>query len=185
MTTDLDWQVGAPAQPPEGALALLTAAFAEPPYAYPPARLARRLDAWDGLLGERGFRCVEARRGGRLVGIAWGWPTRGLVDGLYAGLYRTMRASLGSSMLLLRGTEVVEVAVHPAAQGEGIGGQLLDRLTDGGPGWLLARADAPAAAWYRRHGWQHVGSLGQPGAAGPVGAGAVDARVALEVLVRS
>ncbi len=171
--TDLDWRVGAPIRPPEGALELLTAAFAGLPYAYPPERLAGRLDAWDRLLGERAFRCVEARRSGRLVGIAWGWPTRGLVDGLYAGLYRTMRASLGPAMLLLQGTEVVEVAVDPAAQGDGIGGQLLERLTDGGPGWLLARADAPAAAWYRRHGWQHVATVGAGGAGVP-----------LEVLVR-
>ena len=97
----------------------------------------------------------------------------GLVDGLYAGLYRSMRASLGPTMLLLRGTEVVEVAVEPAAQSTGIGGQLLERLTDGGPGWLLARADAPAAAWYRRHGWEHVGSVA-----------AVGTDVSLEVLVR-
>lgn len=173
----VEWRVGAPSHPPEGALELLGAAFAGPPYAYPPERLAGRLDAWDRLLAEHGFRCVEARRGGRLVGIAWGWPTRGLVDGLYAGLYRMMRASLGPTMLLLKGTEVVEVAVDPAAQGVGIGGELLERLTDGGPGWLLARADAPAAAWYRRHGWRSVGSVAS---VAPVGSD-----VLLEVLVRA
>lgn len=160
---DLEVTVGAPGHPPDGAFELLTAAFAGPPYAYPPERLAARLAAWDRLLGESGFRCVEARRAGRLVGIAWGWPTRGLVDGLYAGLYRTMRASLGPAMLLLRGTEVVEVAVDPAAQGEGIGGRLLERLTDDGPGWLLARADAPASGWYQRRGWRPVGSVAPAG----------------------
>lgn len=171
-TTGLTWRVGAPAEPPDGAQDLLAAAFAGPPYGYPPERVAGRLTAWERLLGETGFRCVEARRDARLVGIAWGWPTRGLVDGLYAGLYRTMRDRLGPAMLLLRGTEVVEVAVSPDAQGAGIGGGLLGRLTDDGPGWLLARADAPACAWYQRHGWARVGSVDHPG-------------VTLDVLVRS
>ncbi|MEO7059040.1 MAG: GNAT family N-acetyltransferase [Lapillicoccus sp.] len=173
MTSELTWRVGAPAQPPAGTLELLTAAFAAPPYAYSPERVAGRLAAWDRLLGERDFRLVEARRGsdlGPLVGVAWGWPTGDLVGGVYAGLYRRMRESLGPAMLALRGTEVVEVAVDPAAQGQGIGQGLLDRLTGGGPGWLLARAESPASGWYRRHGWDPVGT--------------VDIGVLLEVLVR-
>jgi hypothetical protein len=53
---------------------------------------------------------------------------------------------------------VVELAVHPNAQQQGVGGQLLDTLLTAGPhpqAVLSTRTDASAALrFYQRHGWR-------------------------------
>lgn len=164
-TAPTAYAVGSPEVPPSGAADVLLAAFADPPYRYTPAAVDGRLAAWSLFRARPGFRCVQAHEGGRLVGLAWGWTSGGLDDGPYAGLYRSMRTTLGDTVERLTGddvVEVVEVAVTPGAQGHGVGAGLLARLTTDAPAWLLTRPDAPAAGWYRRHGWTLLATLPGP-----------------------
>jgi GNAT superfamily N-acetyltransferase len=49
--------------------------------------------------------------------------------------------------------------VDPEARGGGVAQGLLDRLLDGGRGWLLADANAPAHGWYERRGWVELGAV--------------------------
>lgn len=58
--------------------------------------------------------------------------------------------------------EVVELHVRPDSQRSGIGTRLLDALLTAQPhdrAVLSADPDTAAAAFYRKHGWQRVGSL--------------------------
>ncbi|WP_052590441.1 GNAT family N-acetyltransferase [Luteipulveratus mongoliensis] len=152
------------ASPPDGALDVLTDAFAEPPYGYDRARFERRLEQWSSYAEVPGFRTVTAHRDGQLVGIAWGWNSGvGSCAGLpgYRELYTRLEAKPWGSEL--RGVEVVELGVARSERGTGVGRQLLDRLVSGGPGWLIAYAEAPAAQWYAQRGWRRLGPLeGEP-----------------------
>jgi hypothetical protein len=76
---------------------------------------------------------------------------------LFAGLYRMLAERDDADRL--RGMEVVELAVDPAARGAGVAQGLLERLLGGGPGWLLADANAPAHGWYARRGWVGLGPV--------------------------
>ncbi|MFF0265163.1 GNAT family N-acetyltransferase [Kribbella sp. NPDC004536] len=102
------------------------------------------------------FKLVAARRDGRVVGFAYGftgqlgqwWPDR-----VSAAVGPELTAEwIGGHF------EVVELAVHPDAQGQGIGFALMTELMRGvrnRRALLTTYADdRPAPRLYRRLGWQ-------------------------------
>ena len=155
-----------PPEPPVGLFDLLCRAFDEPPYDDVPAKMRKRMEHWGAFAAIPGFRVVTARdrRGGRLLGAAFGWDE---VFGtpaepeLFAGLYRRLRELPWHGRL--SGSEVVELAVDPAARGLGVGQAILTRLVDDGPAWLLADDRSPAHDWYVRRGWVPVGRVDDQG----------------------
>lgn len=106
------------------------------------------------------FRCTVARPapGEEIVGFAYG----------YSGMPRTWWYELvveylpedNAQFWLGDYFEFAELAVHPSWQGQGIGGALLDALTENLP-YRTAALSTPAletSAWhlYTRHGWVSI-----------------------------
>lgn len=57
---------------------------------------------------------------------------------------------------------MVELHVRPESQRSGVGSRLLDALLNAQPhdrALLTTDPESPAAAFYRRRGWERVGSL--------------------------
>ena len=119
-----------------------------------------RADTWDRHVARAGFRLARVRRGGELMGFAYGltgengqwwtdrvtavWPS-GLADEWLDGHF-----------------ELVSLGVRPVARGLGAGGVLLDAVTADLPHdrWLLmTTADPadPARRLYASRGWDLVG----------------------------
>ena len=133
-----------------------------------PSYDAWRAEAWDRHAVREGFRLARVRRDGELVGFAYGytgrrgqWWTDHVAEVLDPDVAEEW---LGGHF------ELVSIGVLPAARGEGLGGSLLESLTEGLPHerWLLTTtADGrdPARRLYARHGWAVLG----PG----IGAGTV------------
>lgn len=131
-------------------------AFAQPPYRTPPAAA----DAWVAALpvhaARPGFRMVVAELAGRLAGFAYGYATSAgqwWHDAIAAALGPHARAAWLDDAF-----EVVELAVHPAFQGEGVGGAVHDALLDAlpHPTAILSTldADTPAVRLYEKRGWR-------------------------------
>lgn len=107
-------------------------------------------------LTREGFRLATAAVDGALVGFAYGYT------GQRGQWWTDKVASLAPAEIVQTWVgghfELVELAVDPAVQGQGIGARLHDRLLDGLPHdrALLStyREDRPAPRLYRRLGWQ-------------------------------
>jgi ribosomal protein S18 acetylase RimI-like enzyme len=105
-----------------------------------------------------GFRCVLAYRGDEMVGFTYGytgrrgqWWTDAVLERVPAGV---------AEEWLDGHFELVELAVSPSEQGQGLGAALVGTLLDGLPHdrALLTtyRDDRPAPRLYRRLGWQRI-----------------------------
>ncbi|MET7277756.1 GNAT family N-acetyltransferase [Kribbella sp. NPDC005582] len=102
------------------------------------------------------FRLVAARTDGKVVGFAYGftgWPGQWWSDRIIAAVPAELAAEwIGGHF------EVVELAVIPEAQGQGIGAALMTELMAGLPhrkALLTTYADdRTAPRLYRRLGWQ-------------------------------
>jgi len=102
------------------------------------------------------FRLVAARTDGKVVGFAYGftgWPGQWWSDRIIAAVPAELSAEwIGGHF------EVVELAVIPQAQGQGIGAALMTELMAGLPhrkALLTTYADdRTAPRLYRRLGWQ-------------------------------
>lgn len=128
-----------------------TAAFAAPPYGEGDASaLMRRLRAHRA---RDGFAIAAARDGGRLVGFAYGYTGR-------AGQYWTDLVAAALDRPLDGHFELVELAVHPDAQGGGIGPALISAILAGRPEprVLLQTHDGDTVAMrlYRRFGFTRM-----------------------------
>jgi GNAT superfamily N-acetyltransferase len=132
------------------------AAFGEPPYLEGPEGVAHFAETLPRHAARAGFRCCVARAEGgpALLGFGYGYtsaPGQWWYDAVAPALPPDERA-----YWLANTFEVVELAVLPAMQGQGIGGRLLDALLTGLPqrtAVLSTKPGAPAYGFYRRRGW--------------------------------
>ncbi|HEX6609069.1 MAG TPA: GNAT family N-acetyltransferase, partial [Chloroflexia bacterium] len=138
-------------------LDVFTAAFAGPPYHQGLPDTARFNATLTRHARYTGFRCYVAEEGagGRIVGFTYGYtalPGGWWYDLVAAALDRkTVDRWMGDAF------EFVELAVHPDAQGHGLGARLHDTLLADLPyrTALLSTYQGETAArqLYRRRGW--------------------------------
>ncbi|MQY04141.1 GNAT family N-acetyltransferase [Actinomadura macrotermitis] len=127
--------------------------YAEPPYNAAPKfsrdRFTRRTH---DQATASGFAMVTARRGGTLVGFAFGFS-------MMPGAWWANAASPAGEVLKADKFAVVELVVDRWHRRHGIGGRLLDALlADRRERYatLAAVIEADAYGWYLRRGWQKV-----------------------------
>jgi len=151
----------------EGAMAVYGEAFAQPPYSDADRGREIRQRLRDTHSKRAGFHFIVACTGPeRVVGMAYGYKgERGQWwhDTVVKALDPVKAADwLGDSY------ELVEIAVHPALQGNGIGEELIFRLLDGrreATCVLSTRIDSEAHRLYRRVGFEALIELSfTPGA---------------------
>jgi GNAT superfamily N-acetyltransferase len=149
-----------------------TSAFSAPPYNEP----SRVTDGFGNMLDRHrrrlGFRlsAAFAGDGGRMIGFAYGYSSR---PGQH--WHDLMRSVLGADLAahwLNDCFELVELAVLPERQHQGIGGELHDMLLSSvvHDRALLSTLgiETPARRLYRRRGWEEVvGGFSYPHTAGP------------------
>jgi ribosomal protein S18 acetylase RimI-like enzyme len=139
---------------------LYAAVFTGAPWHEPPERAEAFRDTLPAEVVRPGFRAAFSRDGaGGLAGFAYGYTT----DTPFPSgrSYDDVRLALGDAHTgELSGTfEVMELAVHPAAQGGGHGRRLLDAVVGDRPAWLLTAEHAGGAvAFYDRLGWRRRGA---------------------------
>ena len=152
------------------------AAFAQPPYNEPEeasghfAQILRR----NAASPPAGFRCCVARAdGGAFVGFGYGF-TYGPGTSRYDLLAKALAPEPPevAARWLDDAFDLVELAVHPSAQGQGIGARLHDALLEGQPHRpaVLTAYDGETVAMrlYRSRGWAPIsGQIFFPGGTEP------------------
>lgn len=135
-------------------------AFAPPPYLRGEPEALAFTDSFANHRGRADFRCIVARAGsdGPLVGFIYGFAS---LPGQWWYDQVAQRMTLEQQARWLPFSfELAELAVLPAYQGRGIGGQLHDRLLNGLPQRtaLLStmQAETNAMALYRKRGWRLI-----------------------------
>ncbi|MGW6009182.1 GNAT family N-acetyltransferase [Streptomyces sp. NPDC055210] len=105
-----------------------------------------------------GFTAALALTGSRVTGFATAWTTPAPFPA--DRCYPQAAAGLGpdrTAHWLCGAREIDELAVHPAARGTGLAGELLEAVTADAPegrSWLLTSVRSPRAmAFYRHQGW--------------------------------
>ncbi len=137
-------------------VAVYQAAFLPPPYRKAPEAVAAFQRSLRVHINDLGFRLVAAFQAGQAVGFAYG---RVCLPGQWwrNAVAGPLRAR-GLELWLADSYHLVELAVHPSAQGRGLGSALHDRLLASPPQSraLLSTLDADTVAGhlYRRRGWQ-------------------------------
>ncbi|MEV4510353.1 hypothetical protein AB0K00_15470 [Dactylosporangium sp. NPDC049525] len=139
---------------------LYAAVFTGPPWHEPPDRTDAFRDTLPGEAARPGFRAAFGRdAAGALAGFAYGYTTATPFP--TGRSYDDVRLALGAADTgALSGTfEVLELAVHPAAQGGGHGRRILGAVVGDRPAWLLTAEHAEATvAFYDRVGWHRLGA---------------------------
>ncbi|MEO8541293.1 MAG: GNAT family N-acetyltransferase [bacterium] len=157
----MDWNISSiPAHGPlfEGAIAVYGEAFSRPPYSDPDRGMEIRQRIRDTHAGRLGFQLLVACTGPeRVAGMAYGYHGANgqwWHDTVVRALPAPEAAEwLGDSY------ELVEIAVHPAMQGLGIGAGLIGRLLEGrteASCVLSTRTDSEAHRLYRRLGFEEL-----------------------------
>jgi ribosomal protein S18 acetylase RimI-like enzyme len=142
----------------EGAIAVYGDAFAEPPYSDPDrgAEIRSRMQDFHGRRGGfRAFVAVDDHR--RVRGMTYGY--HGAAGQWWHDTVAKQIPADAVERWLSDSYEVVEVAVSPSCQGQGIGTALIDRLLDGRPETtcvLSTRVDSRAHVLYRRIGFEQI-----------------------------
>jgi ribosomal protein S18 acetylase RimI-like enzyme len=132
------------------------AAFAAPPYSEGEEEVAAFAGRLPVDAARADFKLVLVLDAGDIAGFAYGYTGRRggrLVDLVYE------RAPLDIARQWAGGHwELVDLAVHPDAQGRGLGGALHDALLDGLPHdralLMTHREDSAGRRLYLRRGWQ-------------------------------
>lgn len=133
-------------------------AFGQPPY----FETASGAERFGGQLSQHtqrvGFRCLVARDAGQVVGFAYGYTS-----GQGQWWHDRVAAALDPATerrWLERAFELVELAVTPQRQGEGIGSRLHDALLTGLPHRtaVLSTMDTETRArqMYLKRGWRYL-----------------------------
>lgn len=134
------------------------AAFSQPPYLRGEPEALTFADVFSRQCSRAGFRCIVAREGpdGALVGFAYGFtsqPGQWWHDQVTLHLSDDQRERWLSDAF-----ELTELAVLPSRQGQGIGGQLHDRVLLGLPHRTAVlstmQVETPAMVLYRKRRWQ-------------------------------
>ena len=132
------------------------AVFAAPPYARGKGdtkSFARQLAKHQTY---EGFRLIAAQEENDLLGFAYGYV--GKPGYWWRSTVSQKMDAVTVEAWLSDYFEVVELAVHPRAQGRGVGGRLHDELLNGlsqrTAALSTAQAETPALALYRKRGWQ-------------------------------
>ena len=160
----MTWQVQPlPTRGPlfEGAIAVYAEAFAEPPYSDPDRGKEIRKRLRDVHCLRRGFQAFAAIEGhGEVVGMTYGYcgaPGQWWHDTVAATLPRE-----SAWAWLSRSYELVELAVEPVRQGQGIGSALVECLLHGREEdtcVLSTRTDSRAHNLYQRLGFEIVTTM--------------------------
>ena len=140
----------------EELLNVYRAAFSTPPYARgedDTGSFARQLAKHQMY---EGFCLVVTQDENDLLGFAYGYV--GKSDYWWRSTVSQALDAATVEAWLSDYFEVVELAVHPEAQGRGLGGRLHDALLSDLPqrtaALSTAQAETPALTLYRRRGWQ-------------------------------
>lgn len=141
-----------------GAISVYGAAFAPPPYSDPGRGVEVRqriLEVHSARPGYQAF--VALDEAGKVLGMIYGYhglPGQWWHDAVVRAVDRdTASRWFGDSY------ELVEVAVHPSAQGRGIGERLIAQLLEGrgeATSVLSTRVDSKAHFLYRRLGYEVI-----------------------------
>ncbi|MFC9996802.1 GNAT family N-acetyltransferase [Nocardia sp. NPDC127526] len=146
-----------------GWVPLYNACFSVPPWNSPTRDVMEYTAQTAWHLEQPGFTALEGRTPtGATAGVAYGWPTP--VPWPDTEFYRDVTRDLPADQvrrLQSPGTfEVVELMVDPSMQGRGLARTLLGALTrEYRRAWLVTLPESPAAAMYRRWGWQPTGAF--------------------------
>ncbi|WP_428963051.1 GNAT family N-acetyltransferase [Micromonospora fluostatini] len=132
--------------------------YAEPPYDGGPLFTRQRfLQRTNRQVQSPGFSLITADADRVLVGFAFGLPFR--EGSWWAG---TSTPQPPAELVASAKFAVIELVVHPARRGRGLGRALLAALLDRRPehyAILLAEPTAPARQIYGRWGWQQVADV--------------------------
>ena len=142
----------------EGAIRVYGEAFAEPPYSDPDRGADVRQRMMEQERRRLGYRALVALDDtGEPVGMAYGY--RGEAGQWWHDTVANAISVDQRNRWLGHSYELVEIAVQPGRQGEGIGAALIEALLEGQPDEtcvLSTRADSRAQHLYRRVGFEDI-----------------------------
>ncbi len=142
----------------EGAIRVYGAAFAEPPYSDPDRGADVRQRMMEQEHRRDGYKALVALSdGGEPVGMAYGY--RGEAGQWWHDTVANAISADQRKRWLGHSYELVEIAVQPGRQGEGIGAALIEALLEGQPDEtcvLSTRSDSRAQHLYRRIGFEDI-----------------------------
>ncbi|TDV43740.1 GNAT family N-acetyltransferase [Actinophytocola oryzae] len=135
--------------------------FTEPPWHETPAQVGAYATALADHLAQPGMSALVVRTTDGIAGVIYGWPAPPRLprDSFHDTLVSHVPAHVRRD-LVAPAIVVVELMVHPAHRGRGIGRSLIEQYVEGHPAaWLCTHPDAPATALYESAGWQRRGSF--------------------------
>ena len=136
-------------------VSIYRAVFTQPPYCEDEADVQDFAARFPDHAQRPGFRCCVARQGRRIIGFAYGF-TGESGDG-WLNMVAERLCGDEVDTWLMDCFAFAELAVIPAARGQGLGGQLHDALLRGLPYRTAVlstlSAETPALRLYRRRGW--------------------------------
>jgi ribosomal protein S18 acetylase RimI-like enzyme len=142
----------------EGAIAVYGEAFSKPPYSDPDRGREIRQRLRETHSGRPGFQLLIARSGKeRVLAMAYGY--HGACGQWWHDTVGKALGHLEAAEWLGDSYELVEIAVHPAVQGNGIGAELIDSLLstrNEATCVLSTRTDSNAHRLYRRLGFEEI-----------------------------
>jgi len=157
----MDWEiVPLPTRGPlfDGAIAVYGRAFALPPYSDPDRGAEVRDRILDLHRQRAAFHALAAVTGGeQVIGMTYGY--RGVPGQWWHDTVARAITLPLAAYWLASSYEIVELAVEPERQGQGVGSALMDRLLEGRSECtcvLSTRTDSRAHELYRRRGFEVI-----------------------------